>query len=355
MIAEVFEQNFGIAPKGQIAVPGRVNLIGEHTDYNGGMVLPTVLDCKIDVAAGPSSDGNDHFYSEGYGMAPIEDANAPLDPESWWAYARGSLAWARSHDHSLPPLAFAFNSDLPGGSGLSSSAAMIVGIFKALRNSGHLDLDDVEIAVAAQVVENDYVGMPCGIMDQMAVSVGKPKMALALDTGTLAFEHAPLPKSHDFAVIHSGVTRKLTDGRYKYRRIECEKATELLGVDELCKMSETEIARLSELPENLARRARHAVTEHSRVVAAVQALKVGELERFGVLMNESHASYRDDFEASTPEIDLLVNAATRFGALGARLTGGGFGGCIVACIEKANRQDWQKQLTEQFPRIRVIC
>ncbi len=354
MIETLYQENFQTAPTGVAMVPGRVNLIGEHTDYNGGMVLPAVIDNHIAVAVGPSRTGKDQFFSQGYGMAP-NDPSIPLDEETWWVYAQGALAWAREHEIDVPPFAMAFNSTIPGGSGLSSSAAMLVGIFKALRTAKILALDNVEIALAAQAVENDYAGVPCGIMDQMAVSVGQAKMALALDTHTLDHTHLPLSPTHDFVVIHSGVTRKLTDGRYKQRRVECEEAQRLLGITEICKMSDQEMARLSDLPPVIEKRARHAVSEHRRVLKAVDALQAGQMTAFGTLMNESHASYRDDFEASTPQIDALVARAQQTGASGARLTGGGFGGCIVACVEKAIRPRWQENLCKEFQDIRVIC
>ncbi len=360
MIAQIFEKHFGIRPTAQYKTPGRVNLIGEHTDYNGGMVLPTIIDNAIEVAIAPSPTGEDQFYSEGYGAAPVEAADAPLDPDSWWGYAKGALQWARKRSdqdafQSIGPVAVAFRSTIPAGSGLSSSAAMLVGIFKSLREMKLLSLDDVEIALGAQYIENHYMGVPCGIMDQMAVSVGQENMALALDTASLKYQHAPLSQSHDFAVVHSGISRKLTDGRYKERRIDCEHARDALGVDALCTINDEQFARLEDLPENQCKRARHAVTEHRRVVKAVQVLNAGDMEEFGQLMNQSHSSYRDDFEASTPEIDALVEGAKAYGAVGARLTGGGFGGCIVACIEKDKRVAWEKKLSENSPDITIIC
>ncbi len=361
MVAELFNRQFNVRPDVITRTPGRVNLIGEHTDYNGGMVLPALIEGTIDIAIGPSPTGFDMFYSDGYGLAPRGAVEDDDSSKNWWAYARGALAWARNQKNShegkntISPIAIAFTSTIPAGSGLSSSAAMLVGICKSLREMGALELSDVEIALGAQQIENDHIGVPCGIMDQMAIAVGKPGMALALDTGTLAYKHTPLPPSHDFVIVHSGITRKLTDGRYKDRRLECEEAKRQMRVEALCTMCDAEFARLEGLPDILKRRARHAYTEHHRVLNAVKALKSGDMSWFGRLMQESHASYRGDFEASTPEIDSLVEGAIRHGAVGARLTGGGFGGCVVACVEKSQRLAFETALIDAFPRIRIIC
>ena len=361
MVATIFREQFGVEPAAIMAVPGRVNLIGEHTDYNGGMVLPTIVEPYIGVAIAPAREctgyngDHDHFYSDGYGMAPTLERGESVNRGDWWIYAAGTLSFVRDGGHHLPPMAMAFYSTLPAGSGLSSSAAMIVGILKALKKLGHFTGDNVEIALAAQRVENEYVGMPCGIMDQMAVSAGRSGSALALDTGAMSFEHVSIPDGYDFAVIHSGIFRKLTDGRYKYRRTECEQAAALLGIDELCKLPGNRVADGAQLEPPLGRRVAHVVSEHRRVVEAVRALKAGDMASFGQLMIASHRSYSEDFEASTPEIDSLVERACELGALGARLTGGGFGGCIVACIETKNRAIWQNMLQAEFPKIQVIC
>jgi len=248
----------------------------------------------------------------------------------------------------------AIQSTIPAGSGLSSSAALIVAMLKAAREFDGSDLSDTEIALAARRVENDYIGVPCGIMDQMAVAIAQPGEAMALDTATLAYRVVKLPKSHDMVVIHSGRTRKLSDGRYAARKEECDAAKTAFSTEELCLLDPVKIEDETRVDELIRRRARHCATEHRRVLAAVEAIEGGDTCQFGALMNASHASMRDDFEISLPSIDELVDDAVSFGAVGARLTGGGFGGCIVACIERSVRESWQGQLLSAHPKASFV-
>jgi galactokinase len=221
-------------------------------------------------------------------------------------------------------------SAVPLGSGLSSSAALTVSLMRALRSAFALVLDDVQIALLGQRVENDFVGARVGIMDPMAASLADEGTALFLDARSLVYERVPLPAEADVVVLHSGVTHKLTGGDYNTRRSECERACALLGVRQLRDLSAADLRRIDELPEPLNRRARHVVTENDRVGAAVAAMRAGDLARLGQLFYASHASMRDDYQVSIPEIDLLVELARSDPAVhGARLTGGGFGGSVV--------------------------
>ena len=247
----------------------------------------------------------------------------------------------------------AINSTMPHGAGLSSSAALIVAVLKAARASAGSDISDVDLALAARRVENDFLGVPCGIMDQLAVALATPGNAMALDTKTLDWNIVPLLSGYDFAVIHSGVTRKLTDGRYAERKVECDAAKAYFGTDDLC-LLDRETVEAAEIDPVVKRRALHTVTEHERVKKAVAAMQANDAPAFAKLMNDSHISMRDLFEMSVPPIDALVESAVELGAIGARLTGGGFGGCIVACVAKAEREAWLNRLLEKHPDARFI-
>ena len=328
-----FERAFGAAPAVTLFSPGRVNLIGEHTDYNGGCVLPTALRLGVKVALAARTDGLVRVASDRFdGVAERNlDERASGD---WSDYVLGAIVAAR--DEGLLPggADVALAADLPDGAGLSSSAAVTVGVLRAAAEAVGVALDPLRAARLARGVENDFVGVPCGIMDQMAIALAAPGEALALDTQSLAYETVSLPSGYDFPVIHSGVRRSLNEGRYAERRAECEAAAAALGASALCRLTDEEATRAAALPAPLARRTRHCVTEHRRTLAATTALREGDMAAFGGLMIESHASLRDDFEVSVPAIDALVASLTAAGAMGARLTGGGFGGCVVALTRR---------------------
>ncbi|MEL7023374.1 MAG: galactokinase [Pseudomonadota bacterium] len=335
-------------------VPGRVNLIGEHLDYNGGMVLPCALSQVLTIRLTPHEGSqviveSDHTDEVAY--RTIEEAPA----NHWSDHSVGAIRAARELGLLNSGAKLSIASTVPQGAGLSSSAALIVGVLKASRQlAGNTVLSDVEVAKAARVVENDYIGVPCGIMDQMAVAIAQPGQAIALDTVTLDYDVVELFPEHSFVVVHSGVSRKLTDGRYKTRKLECDEAARELGTDKLCQTPLEIIQETSGLAEHLRRRARHCRTEHTRVIDAVSALQHHMPDDFGSLMTASHRSMRDDFEMSTPEIDRLVDDAVAIGALGARLTGGGFGGCIVALVEEARKKDWLERLLQAHPAARWV-
>jgi galactokinase len=245
-------------------------------------------------------------------------------------------------------------STIPAGAGLSSSAALIVAILKAARSIAGARLSDTEIAVAARKVETDYIGVPVGIMDQMAVAIAQPGEAIALNTASLEYELVTLPKGWSFEVIHSGVTRKLSDGRYKQRKEECDAARIAFGRSDICLLDPAILEAATGVEAAVMRRARHCVTEHRRVLSAVEAIAGGDTATLGALMTASHMSMRDDFEMSVPPIDALVDDAVECGAIGARLTGGGFGGCIVACVAESAREQWLEQLLSRHPEARFI-
>ena len=312
--------------------PGRVNLIGEHTDYNGGLVLPVATPQRTLVALAARDDRRVRLTSIEMGDCVSEYA---LGEETrrgdWLDYVQGITQVLAAAGHALQGFDLAVTSAVPVGSGLSSSAALEIAVMRGLRQLFDLDLADPrEMATLARRAENDFVGAPVGIMDQMAALLAGEQLALYLDVRGLAYECIPLPEAAAIAVVHSGITHDHASGDYRVRRAECDRAAALLGVRELRDVSAADLDAVECLPAPLDRRARHVVTEIARVDAARAALRAGRLEELGRLMNASHASMRDDFEISTPEIDHLVEAARAQPATyGARLTGGGFGGCLV--------------------------
>ncbi|MEP0393293.1 MAG: galactokinase [Erythrobacter sp.] len=339
---------------GFATAPGRVNLIGEHIDYNGGTVLPAALSVGVSVELAPVNDDTVEITADQYDMS----AQRQLSDDAvgdWSDASVGALREANALGLLSGGAKIAIRSNIPQGAGLSSSAALTVAILKAARNAvGASTPGDQDIAIAARRVENDYLGVPCGIMDQFAVAIATPGTAMALNTASLEYELLELPKEYTFVVIHSGVSRKLTDGRYKERKVECDEVKAYFETDDLCSLEQGDIAA-SSLHEAARRRAVHCVTEHRRVLATVAALKAGDVETIGAMMNASHISMRDDFEMSVEPIDGLVASSIGLGAIGARLTGGGFGGCIVALVEESRKERWQTRVLGAHPDAWFVC
>ncbi len=324
---------FGRAPEVHADAPGRVNLIGEHTDYNGGFVLPTAIPRTTTVELARRGDRVVRVTSVDLGAAG-GPRTYRLGEErrtgEWLDYVAGCTALLEADGFTLGGFDARVASEVPIGSGVSSSAALEVSLLRALRAAFALALDDVALARLGQRVENAFVGARVGIMDQMAASLADTRTALFLDTHTLAYERIPLPSEGAVAAIDSGIPHRHATGAYNTRRAECEQAATLLGVRQLRDVGLDDLPRVEALPEPLRRRARHVVSENARVLAAVEALRARDLVRLGRLLAASHASLRDDFEVSLPAIDRLVELAARTpGVYGARLTGGGFGGAIV--------------------------
>lgn len=314
---------------------GRVNLIGEHTDYNRGLVLPVAIARRTRVALAVRDDDRVRLVSADETMAAGGSAlaytlGAERRVERWIDYVQGCTAALAADGHALRGFDAVVTSRVPIGSGLSSSAALEVATLRALREAFALALDDVQLARVAHRAEHDFVGARVGIMDQMAASLGDEAAALFLDTRSEAWERVPLPADVALAVIDSGITHRHAGGGYNARRAECERAAALLGVPSLREIEGEGPARVAELPPPLDRRARHVVTENARVLEAVAALRTGDAARLGAILTAGHASLRDDFEVSTPEVDRLVAlAGADPDVFGARLTGGGFGGAVV--------------------------
>jgi len=343
----LFQSSFGAPPDRVIHTPGRVNLLGEWTDFSGGLVLPMALPLQVTVAASANGGDEDVIVSEQFEGDARFGTRAPAAGH-WADYVRGALQLARSRGHAEGGYNIALASEVPHGSGLSTSAAVSVGTLRAVLAQA---TDLTEIAVMAREVENGFIGLPCGIMDQMAVAHASPGKVLALETGSLAYELIDLPGDWHISVIHSGVSRELADGRYAERRGEIMAAAEALGVDALCR---AEPGAAKQLAPPLKARARHVVSEDIRTRAACEALKAGHREDFGRLMNEGHGSIRDDFEITVPEVDALVADAVTLGADGARQTGGGFGGCVVALLRAGTQEAWWTALSQRHPNARSV-
>jgi galactokinase len=331
----LFGERFGGSPEGVWRAPGRVNFIGEHTDYNEGWALPFAIGAGVYVAAAAREDGVVALSSRQYGGAEVTVSLAALAPgrlAGWAAYPAG-VAWAlRSAGHRVGGVSLAIDADLPAGAGLSSSAALECAAGLALAGLYHLMMPRPGLAAIGRRAENDFVGVPTGLMDQLAVLLGQTGHALLLDFRSVSATPVPLdPAAAGLVVlvIDTRAHRELTGGGYAARRRACEDAARALGVKSLRDVAEVgELDRLSD--PVLRRRARHVVSENRRVLDTAELLRAGQLSLTGPLLTASHASLRDDFEVSWPQADAAVQAAIGAGALGARMTGGGFGGSVLA-------------------------
>jgi galactokinase len=346
-----FSDLFGREPQVRADAPGRVNLIGEHTDYSGGFVLPLAIPQRTRVELAPRAEPLVRAWSANVQEPAIEEYRLGGEEpgHGWLDYVQGITEVLRKEGHTLQGFDLRIESDVPLGGGLSSSAALEVSLLRALREAFGLDLDDVRIALAGQKAENDFVGAPVGVMDQMASSLADEKTALFLDTRSLQYEKIPLPAEAELVVIDSGISHSHSAGEYRTRRRECERAAEILGVPQLRDLNTQDLWRLPALPEPLDRRARHVITENARVRSAVSALRDRDLPRLGKLLYASHDSLRDDFEVSIPEIDRLVELASEEPEIyGARITGGGFGGSIVALARKGTGRKAGERIAARY-------
>ena len=345
-----FQKRFGRNHAASGTAPGRVNLIGEHVDYNGGTVLPMALACRCVAEIAPNKENMLQIAASRYEDMVERSVNEGATGH-WSDLVVGSVQKARELGLVDTGLDIYVESTVPGGAGVSSSAAVATAVLRAIMELGGAEVSPVETAMAARAVENDYIGVPCGIMDQMAVGLLQAGEALALNTKDMTTETIGVPQGWEFCVLHSGTHRLLSDGRYQERFAECAEAAKTLGVGHLCDGALDDIKRL---PEGLQKRARHVISEHARTCRAIDAMEAGDLDAFGTLMNDSHTSYASDFEASTPIIDKLVDGARGHGAVGARLTGGGFGGCIVCLLPSHQADDWKKTMVEYFPETWLV-
>ncbi len=336
-----FNEKFGGAPS-LFRAPGRVNLIGEHTDYNDGFVMPAALEMSTWVAIrkAPGRRVSAHALLVNETVTFDLDEADPKRRGQWADYVRGVAVMLERAGHRLGGAEMTIGSDVPLGAGLSSSAALEVAVGAAMLGVSGRNLDLTQLALIAQQAENEFIGMRCGIMDQFISCHGKAGHALMLDCRSLDYRLAPMNPSAKLVICNSMVHHAHAGGEYNLRRKDCE-----LGVEELSKvidgvraLRDVTPAQLERhrnvLPETTYRRCRHIVTENERVLRSLAALNAGDLKLFGRLMNQSHASMRDDFEITCKELDILADLAWKTpGVLGSRMTGGGFGGCTVSLVE----------------------
>jgi galactokinase len=354
-VLRLFEECYGTEPDGIWHAPGRVNLIGEHTDYNDGFALPFAIGSGVFVAAAARPDGLVALSSRQYSGSTVTVPVAALAPgrvTGWAAYPAG-MVWAlNAAGYHAGGASLAIDADLPTGAGLSSSAALEGAAGLALCDLGRLALPRAELAAIGRRAENDFVGAPTGIMDQLAVLLGEAGQALLLDCRAGTAEPVPLDPAAAglvLLIIDTRVQHELTDGGYGARRRACEDAARALGVGSLRDVTDAGAADLLTDPV-LRRRARHVVSENGRVLATAELLRAGQLPSVGPLLTASHDSLRDDFEVSWPEADAAVEAAIAAGALGARMTGGGFGGSVIALVPAAVEADVAAAVAARFAR-----
>lgn len=339
----LFGRSFGCEAAALGSAPGRVNLIGEHTDYNDGFVLPMAIEQRTGVAVGPSNDGVWRFISELDGREITLRDEGAMDAErrDWTSYCRGVVAGFRAAGYEVPALRVAVASDVPTGGGLSSSAALEVATASALEGLLGVRLDPVDKALLCQHAEHEFAGVPCGYMDQAISVMGQADHALLIDCRSRVTLPVQVSDgSVSILIVNSMVRHELSGGEYAKRRAECALAVRGLQADfpAIKSLRDATMEQLEsagpEMTEVIRRRARHVISEISRTVQAADALERRQYERVGRLMQQSHLSLRDDYEVSCDELDLLVKLVARQrGVHGARMTGGGFGGCIVALVE----------------------
>jgi galactokinase len=339
--------------------PGRVNLIGEHTDYNDGLVLPVALGLGVTVVARDRDDRAAHLVTDA-DVEPHETSyvlGAERRDGTWADRARGVTAALRERGADLGGFDAEITSTVPPGAGLGSSAALAVALVRALRDLFELTLDDAEIAHVAHTAETDFVGARAGLLDQLASIYGQRSEALLIDLRDLSRVTVVLPRELELAVIDSGTRHQHATGGYNRRREECEEAARHLGVESLRELEDRPLEEVLErLPPPLDRRVRHVVTENARVRAATLALRAPDMSALGALLYSSHRSLRDDYEVSTPELDRLVGLAGGDRAVrGARLVGGGFGGSILALIERGEGRSAAERILRHYDGGRLVA
>ena len=335
-IIQEFKTRFHAEPEHIIQAPGRVNLIGEHTDYNDGFVLPMAIDRAIWMALRPRKDKKVLVYSVDFPM-PVEFSLDEIAHQNNWGEYVAGVAWSlQDEQYNLAGWEGVMMSNIPIGAGLSSSAALELAVAKAFSITGGWDFVPQKMALIGQKAENKWVGANTGIMDQMVIAAGQANHALKIDCRDLSIEQIPLPSGTKVVIMDTATRHSHTDSGYNERRQQCEVAAAHFDVTHLRDVSLAEFnlgaAQLAELPH---RRARHVITENARVLDAAKAMFAGDASAMGALMNASHISMRDDFEITNAELNIMVELAqSQKGCFGARMTGGGFGGCAVALVDE---------------------
>lgn len=341
--------------------PGRVNLIGEHTDYNGGMVFPCAITFGTYAVVSKRTNSCMRLFSNNFkekGIIDVALQTLHYDKKDDWAnYVKGVLYFLQQEGFEIPcGLNILIEGNIPNGAGLSSSASLEVLTGTILKETFQLPISKLDIIKLSQKAENQFVGMNCGIMDQFIIGMGKKDHAIALDTGTLEYTYAPVQlKQASIVIMNTNKQRGLTDSKYNERRAECEHALSQLQtvvkIKNLCDLKETEFEKVQHIITSPVerKRARHAVLENIRVKKAIAALEKNDIEEFGALMNASHISLRDDYEVTGIELDTLVESAwNQSGTIGARMTGAGFGGCAIAIVRNDDIEDFTAAVRREY-------
>lgn len=344
-----------------VRAPGRVNLIGEHTDYNDGFVLPMAIDRAVWLALRPRTDKTVRLFSLDIptptnASLPADSAfelNALTKGRGWLEYPKGIAYQLQEAGYELIGFDAVITGNVPRGAGLSSSAAVELAFARAFAAVSGFEWDAPRMAKIAQKAENDWVGVHCGIMDQMASAVCKEGHALFLDCRSLEIQHVPLPKGVSIVILDTSTRRGLANSAYNERRSQCEKAAHWFGVRALRDISvdefESRMRKEDKLDRVLLKRARHIITEDARVLEAVEALKAGNVKRLGELFNASHDSLRNDFEVTNDALNIIVGCAReQEGGYGARMTGAGFGGCAVALVKEQNAKEFANAVSAAY-------
>ena len=352
---EIFADKFGYPATITIKAPGRVNLIGEHTDYNDGFVLPCAIDYETVIACAQRNDRTIRVIAADYDndedSFSLDDPILHTDAHPWANYVRGVVKHLMLRNKDFSGADMVISGNVPQGAGLSSSASLEVAVGQALKSLYDLPLDGVALALNGQEAENQFVGCNCGIMDQLISALGKENHSLLIDCRSLETRAVSMPENAAVVIINSNVKRGLVDSEYNTRREQCEVAARFFGVKALRDVDPALFFSIQdELDPVVARRARHVITENDRTLAAADALASGDLKRMGELMAESHASMRDDFEITVPQIDKLVEIVKEVigDKGGVRMTGGGFGGCIVALVPEDMVEKVRHAVEQQY-------
>lgn len=356
-VAKLFRKRYGTEPR-LFRAPGRVNLIGEHTDYNDGFVMPVAIDRDTIVAARLREDGTLRVYSENVREESIIDLAKPVYSKQgeWSSYIEGVARVLMSKGYSIAGADLVILSDVPEGAGLSSSAALELSVGEALTVLNNISIDDTDLALAAQRAEHQYAGTQCGIMDQLISVAGQVDHALLIDCQTLTCEPIPIHSADvTWIVVDTKVKHSLASSAYNERRKQCEIAVRVLQrrfshIEALRDVTLEMLAEVrADMKEIIFRRARHVILENDRTLRAAKALGAGDMGTMGKLMFESHYSLRDDYEVSCKELDQLVDSASRSeGCFGARMTGGGFGGCTINLVRREQVAEFTRRLESDY-------
>ena len=346
-------------------LPGRVNLIGEHIDYNGGFVFPGALTVGIYAAIALRDDNKIRMRSKnvaGEVVINLDEELAYKKEDDWGNYPKGVIKALKDLGHNVPGMDLVLYSNIPDGAGLSSSAALeVLMAYIILYLENPEQIDRVEVAKICQKVENEFVGVNCGIMDQFAVSVGKKDSAILLDCASLYYEYAPLNLGdYSLVIMSTNKRRELADSKYNERRAECEKALEIINSNKEEKLPNLCAATLNDIEsfitdETIKKRAIHVVTENERVKKSMEMLKANDIKAFGALMTASHLSLENDYEVTGLHLDTLVHEALKIeGCIGARMTGAGFGGCAIALVDNKKVDEFKEKVSIAYENVTGI-